>query len=59
MLYNMSHTLREDPCRRFTFGFTIENCNMRLWYSSRADIYVSTPFDIMAVRMSLVFDNSI
>ena len=46
----MHHTLREDPRRRFTYAFTIENTMMRLWYASRSDILVSTAFDIMKVN---------
>ena len=45
----MYHTLREDARRRFTYGFTIENCTMRIWFGGRADIFVSTPFDFMVV----------
>lgn len=48
----MQQTMRYDPCRRFTFGFTIENREMRIWYASRADILVSTPFDFMNVSSS-------
>lgn len=50
VLWNMHQTLRDDPCRRFTFGFTIENRTMRIWYAGRAEILVSTPFDFMNVR---------
>ena len=45
----MHHTLREDPLRRFTYAFTVENTTMRLWYASRSDILVSQVFDIMKV----------
>lgn len=55
----MSHTLREDPCRRFTFGFTTDNGSMRIWYGSRADVFVSTAFDIMNVRVTSVFATSL
>lgn len=51
VLWNMHQTMRNDPCRRFTFGFTIENREMRIWYTSRADILVSSPFDFMSVRV--------
>ena len=49
VLWNMHQTLRDDPCRRFTFGFTIEDHTMRIWFASRADILVSAPFDFMSV----------
>lgn len=45
----MQQTLRDDPCRRFTFGFTIESCIMRIWFCSRAEILVSEPFDFITV----------
>lgn len=41
--------LQEDDRRRFTLGFTIEGRIMRLWYVSRADIFISQDFDFMAV----------
>ena len=50
----MHHTLREEPRRRFTYAFTIENTTMRLWYASRSDILVSTAFDIMKVNASFL-----
>ena len=53
VLWNMHQTLREDPCRRFTYGFTIENRTMRIWFCSRAEILVSRPFDFIAVRPTI------
>lgn len=48
----MYHTLREDPRRRFTYGFTIENYTMRIWFGGRTDIFVSTPFNFMTVSIA-------
>ncbi|KIP01957.1 hypothetical protein PHLGIDRAFT_96497, partial [Phlebiopsis gigantea 11061_1 CR5-6] len=42
----MSHIMREDPRRRFVFGFTIEKWRMRLWLASRSDVLVSYALDI-------------
>lgn len=55
VLWNMHQTLRDDPCRRFTFGFTIENRSMRIWFCSRAEILVSRPFDFITVSLVNVY----
>ena len=39
-----------DPWRRFTFGLTIENTDVRMWFCSRAMLAVSDKFDLNAVR---------
>ncbi|KAF9066788.1 hypothetical protein BDP27DRAFT_1404234 [Rhodocollybia butyracea] len=44
---NMSTLLRMDPCRRFTFGITVENYDMRVWFLSRANLVKSQPFNFM------------
>ena len=49
MLWSLAYILREDPRRRFVFGFTIEDVSMRLWFCSRSDVFVSKPFDFMEV----------
>lgn len=54
MLWNMNQTLRNDPCRRFTFGFTIEGSSMRIWFCSRAEILVCQPFDFISVSLFVV-----
>lgn len=41
--------MREDPRRRFTFGMTIEDSEMRLWYVSRTDVTVTQAFDFLTV----------
>lgn len=46
----MNHLMREDARRRFVIGFTIENVEMRLWYCSRSDVFVSKPFNWQDVR---------
>ncbi|KAF9078837.1 hypothetical protein BDP27DRAFT_1441205 [Rhodocollybia butyracea] len=47
LVYDMSTILRLDPCRRFTFGITVENCDMRIWLLSRAALVKSKPFNFM------------
>ncbi|KAL5520225.1 hypothetical protein ACEPAG_9438 [Sanghuangporus baumii] len=45
LLYSIQQTMSLDACRRFTFGFTIENTDMRLWFCSRSILIVSEAFD--------------
>lgn len=42
--------MREDPCRRFAFGITIEASHLRLWLSNRAFLAVTEPTDCFHVR---------
>ncbi|KAJ3559366.1 hypothetical protein NM688_g392 [Phlebia brevispora] len=51
---SMFRCMRRDPCRRFTFGFTIENTNMKLWFCDRAQLLCSTPFNFILDRKYLV-----
>ncbi|KAJ8072281.1 hypothetical protein PM082_015840 [Marasmius tenuissimus] len=44
---NAAHMLYSDPRRRFRFGLTIENCDTRFWFFSRAVSYVSEGFDFI------------
>ncbi|KIP06421.1 hypothetical protein PHLGIDRAFT_118977, partial [Phlebiopsis gigantea 11061_1 CR5-6] len=46
VIRSMRHIMREDPRRRFVFGFTIEQCQMRLWLVSRSDVLVSFAIDV-------------
>ncbi|KAJ3771873.1 hypothetical protein FB446DRAFT_845958 [Lentinula raphanica] len=54
VLFDMQQVLARDPCRRFTFGTTIENRTTRLWFLSRASLLRSTSFDFMTDRRRLV-----
>ncbi|KAJ3782191.1 hypothetical protein GGU10DRAFT_335752 [Lentinula aff. detonsa] len=54
LVYDMEQILALDPCRRFTFGTTIENCTTRLWFLSRATLLRTEPFDFMKDRRQLV-----
>ncbi|KAJ3832018.1 hypothetical protein F5878DRAFT_548768, partial [Lentinula raphanica] len=51
---DMEQILARDPCRRFTFGTTIENRTTRLWFLSRAPLLRSASFDFMTDRLPLV-----
>ncbi|KAI0942787.1 hypothetical protein AcV7_010360 [Taiwanofungus camphoratus] len=47
VIWSMHHCMRDDPRRRFTFGLTIEDTRMKLWFCSRAELLVSDSFDFM------------
>ncbi|GJE89550.1 hypothetical protein PsYK624_056530 [Phanerochaete sordida] len=46
ILWDLSIVMREDPCRRAAWGFTIENTTVHLWYCDRSQIISSTGFDL-------------
>ena len=46
--------MRNDPRRRFVFGLTMENTNVRFWFHDRATVVVSEKFDIHIVRLYLL-----
>ncbi|KAJ3763345.1 hypothetical protein EV360DRAFT_33772, partial [Lentinula raphanica] len=54
LIYDMTQILSLDPCRRFTFGTTIEDCSTRLWFLSHATLLKTTPFDFMRDRPRLI-----
>jgi len=41
--------MRNDPCRRFAFGITIENTTTRIWFCCRTVVLVSKAFDLFDV----------
>ncbi|KAJ3711442.1 hypothetical protein DFJ43DRAFT_1008911 [Lentinula guzmanii] len=47
LMWNMSRILALDPCRRFTLGFTIEDCSFRLWVLNRGTLLRTQAFDFM------------
>ncbi|KAJ3557299.1 hypothetical protein NM688_g1547 [Phlebia brevispora] len=51
---SMLNCMRRDPCRRFTFAFTVENTRMKLWFCDRAQLLCSTPFNFILDREYLV-----
>ncbi|KAF9503667.1 hypothetical protein BS47DRAFT_778303 [Hydnum rufescens UP504] len=50
----MQHIMRDDPCRRATYGITIENATTRVWFCCRSSVVVSEPFDFIAEPKALV-----
>ncbi|KAI5116305.1 hypothetical protein M0805_004646 [Coniferiporia weirii] len=53
-IFNMQYLMSLDPCRRSTFGITIENYNMRLWFCSRSVVLVSRGFNFRTAHETLV-----
>ena len=53
LVWNLRHILRDDPCRRFVFGITIEDYQMRIWLACRVGIFVSRSFDYTKVRRAM------
>ncbi|KAG1802515.1 uncharacterized protein BJ212DRAFT_997875 [Suillus subaureus] len=45
IIWSLHSIMREDPCRRFTFGITIEDTQLRLWLSNRAFLAVTEPIN--------------
>ncbi|EED78862.1 predicted protein [Postia placenta Mad-698-R] len=54
VIWSMHHCMREDARRRFTYGLTIENRTMRMWFCSRTELLVSKPIDFMSEHHKVV-----
>ncbi|KAG2338830.1 hypothetical protein BDR05DRAFT_1003910 [Suillus weaverae] len=46
IIWSLHSIMREDLLRRFTFGITIEDTQLRLWLSNRAFLAVTEPINI-------------
>jgi hypothetical protein len=60
LICNMQHIMREDPCRRFVFGISIEDTQTRVWHANRAGVFINIiiePFDYVEVCMFYVYRN--
>ncbi|KAI6021147.1 hypothetical protein EDC04DRAFT_2901404 [Pisolithus marmoratus] len=55
VVWSLHHIMRSDPCRRATFGVTIENTSMRLWFTCRAVTLVSKPFNFLTEPEHLIY----
>ncbi|KAK2459542.1 hypothetical protein APHAL10511_008448 [Amanita phalloides] len=53
-VFSMWQLMTYDPCRRFTFGLTIENTDVRLWFCSRSMLAVSKRFGLNAYPIHLI-----
>ncbi|KAF9245899.1 hypothetical protein BU15DRAFT_70959 [Melanogaster broomeanus] len=47
IIWSLHHIMRNDPCRRATFGITIENVNIRVWFTCRSMTLVSESFNFI------------
>ncbi|KAI5897150.1 uncharacterized protein SCHCODRAFT_02534119 [Schizophyllum commune H4-8] len=54
VLWCMHQTLCTDPRRRFAFGITFANTEVRLWHYSHAVVVVSKPFDLDVNAKTLI-----
>ncbi|EED78588.1 predicted protein [Postia placenta Mad-698-R] len=54
VIWSMHHCMREDARRRFTYGLTIENRTMRMWFCSRTELFVSKPIDFITAHHEVV-----
>ncbi|KAI6009595.1 hypothetical protein F5J12DRAFT_824420 [Pisolithus orientalis] len=51
----LHHIMHGDPCRRATFGVTIDNTQMRFWFTCRAVALMSEPFNFMTEPEHLIY----
>ncbi|KAI6046783.1 hypothetical protein EDC04DRAFT_1249500 [Pisolithus marmoratus] len=55
VVWSLYHIMRSDPCRRATFGVTIENTKLRFWFTCRAVTLVSKTFDFFSEPEHLIY----
>ncbi|KAI0341452.1 hypothetical protein BDW22DRAFT_1359015 [Trametopsis cervina] len=54
IIWSLNRCMRETVQRRFVFGYTIEDASMRLWFCSRADLFVSEQFNFITDHDKLI-----
>ncbi|KAI6016909.1 hypothetical protein BKA83DRAFT_4329447 [Pisolithus microcarpus] len=54
VIWSLHHIMRSDPCRRSTLGVTIEDTQMRFWFTCRAITLVSKPFNFFTEPERLI-----
>ncbi|OCB90618.1 hypothetical protein A7U60_g2136 [Sanghuangporus baumii] len=54
LITGVQKIMAQDPCRRHTFGITIEKTSMRLWFFSRGTPVVSKAFDLVSEAHLLI-----
>ncbi|KIM74927.1 hypothetical protein PILCRDRAFT_92352 [Piloderma croceum F 1598] len=42
-IWSMQHVMQDDPCHCATFGMTIGNSMMRIWFCCRSSVIISSP----------------
>ncbi|KAI6110903.1 hypothetical protein EDD16DRAFT_1809300 [Pisolithus croceorrhizus] len=55
VIWSLPHIMRGDPCRHATFGVTIENMEMRFWFTCRAVTLVSKSFNFCTEPEHLIY----
>ncbi|KAL4068805.1 hypothetical protein V8B97DRAFT_1872938 [Scleroderma yunnanense] len=54
LIWSLHHVMRSDPCRRSTLGVTIENTQMRLWFTCRSVLVVSESFNFVTSTKQVI-----
>ncbi|KAJ3734977.1 hypothetical protein DFJ43DRAFT_1151620 [Lentinula guzmanii] len=54
IIYNLQQIMSLDPCRRFTFGTTMQNRQMRVWFACRGVVLTTKACDFLKDRHRLV-----
>jgi hypothetical protein len=54
IVWNLHTIMREDPCRCSTFGITIENTEVHLWFTCCTTTVVSELFNLFTVRPTIL-----
>ncbi|KAL1723850.1 hypothetical protein EV715DRAFT_285913 [Schizophyllum commune] len=54
LCWELIHTLRSEPGRRFVLGMSVENKDVRLWHFNREIVVVSTAFDFQKNYMTFI-----
>ncbi|KAI6107333.1 hypothetical protein EV401DRAFT_1892135 [Pisolithus croceorrhizus] len=55
VIWSLHHIMHSDPRRRATFGVTIENTEMRFWFTCRAVTLVSKSFNFCSEPEHLIY----
>ena len=53
ILWSLHHMMNVDRRRRFAFGATIENTDLRIWFCCRQIVFVTHRFDFLEVNIGL------
>ncbi|KAJ6511308.1 hypothetical protein C8R47DRAFT_730009 [Mycena vitilis] len=54
LIWSCQDLLRDDPRRRFAYGVTLDDAQMRIWFFSRSEELVSCLFDCMTEVSALI-----
>ncbi|KAJ3921801.1 hypothetical protein F5877DRAFT_5361, partial [Lentinula edodes] len=54
IVYNLQQIMSLDPCRRFTFGMSMRDRELRLWFAFRGFVLTTNPCDFLKDHARLV-----